>query len=69
MILKKKFTDIELVEFKEIDGEKKTDFSKILDKAKNLSKNERYQEKIKKIRAEGIWSFCKSSIRWRGRDV
>ena len=47
--IKKKFTDIELVDLKQLMEKKMTDFSKILDKAKELEqKMKDSQEKIKK---------------------
>ena len=49
-----------------------TDFTKILDKAKELeAKMKESQEQIKKIRAEGSFriKFSKSNFRWRRRDA
>ncbi len=49
-----------------------TDFSKILDKAKELeAKMKESQQKIKEIKVEGSFrfKFCKDNFGWRGRDA
>ena len=49
-----------------------TDFSKILDKAKELeAKMKESQEKIKNIRVEGVSgsNSVKVTLRWRGRNA
>ena len=49
-----------------------TDFSKILDKAKELeAKMKESQQKIKEIRVEGVSgsNSVKDNFGWRGRDA